>query len=282
MNRPAPRVKSAPWPRWPAPLRALLALACGFLLVHAAVYLLARAGALPSHASPWAWAALVGAASVIAGARLRLEAWWLAMLALFPGAAWAVATLELPRWLWPALLLATVAVYWSTFSTRVPLYLSGTKARAAVLALLPRPGAPCRCIDLGSGLGGVTLFLAAARPDGAFTGVELAPLPALVGWLRARLARLPNARLARASLWDQPLGGYDLAYAFLSPVPMPALWEKATREMRPGSVLVSNSFAVPGVEAERVIEVDDLRGTRLYVYVMGPVAVSRAPCAASR
>lgn len=253
----------------PSSLRALLALAGAFLLVHLVVYALARFSAFPYHASPWAGAALVGAVAALAGAWLRLEAWWLALLALFPAATWAVATLALPRWLWPVLLLATIALYWSVSSTRVPLYLSGAKARAALLALLPPPGTAFRCIDLGSGLGGVTLALARARPEGSFTGVELAPLPAFIGWLRSRRARPPNARLARASLWEQPLGDYDVVYAFLSPVPMPALWEKARAEMRPGSQLISNSFAVPGVEPERVIEVGDLRGARLFVYVMG-------------
>ncbi len=57
-------------------------------------------------------------------------------------------------------------------------------------------------------------------------------------------------------------------YAFLSPVPMPAVWAKAIAEMRPGSLLVSNSFEVPGHEADAVIEVGDRRGTRLFLYRM--------------
>jgi hypothetical protein len=51
---------------------------------------------------------------------------------------------------------------------------------------------------------------------------------------------------------------------------MPALWEKARREMRAGSLLVSNTFVVPGVAPDRVIEVDDTRGSRLLVWQMGP------------
>jgi hypothetical protein len=47
---------------------------------------------------------------------------------------------------------------------------------------------------------------------------------------------------------------------------MPALWNKIQREMRPGSLFISNSFAVPGVEANRVIELADARQTRLYCY----------------
>jgi hypothetical protein len=31
-------------------------------------------------------------------------------------------------------------------------------------------------------------------------------------------------------------------YAFLSPVPMAEVWRKASTELRPGALLVSNSF----------------------------------------
>jgi hypothetical protein len=68
--------------------------------------------------------------------------------------------------------------------------------------------------------------------------------------------------------WKTNLAEFDVVYAFLSPVPMPALWEKACLEMRKGSVLVSNSFVIPNVKAKRVIEVGDRRKTRLYVYVL--------------
>jgi hypothetical protein len=51
---------------------------------------------------------------------------------------------------------------------------------------------------------------------------------------------------------------------------MSAVWQKASREMPAGSMLVSNSFAIPGQEPERIIEVDDRRGTRLLVYRIKP------------
>ena len=49
---------------------------------------------------------------------------------------------------------------------------------------------------------------------------------------------------------------------------MAALYEKAEAEMRPGSIFVSNSFAVPGVPADEVIRIDDARETELFVWRM--------------
>jgi len=225
---------------------------------------------------PWGWALAVGSLAALLGRATKLEGWWMPILVAFPAAVLALTSLSLaPGW-YLGLFLLLWLVYWSSFSTRVPLYLSGPKVRAALLARLPQagppaaspPAAPLRFIDLGCGLGGLALALARARPDARFRGVELAPLPAAIGLLRAHRAGLANLQLARASLWDQPLGDYDVVYCFLSPVPMPAVWEKARREMKAGSLFVSNSFTVPGFPPDEVIEVRDARGSRLLVWHM--------------
>ena len=41
--------------------------------------------------------------------------------------------------------------------------------------------------------------------------------------------------------------------------------------MRPGAMLICNSFAVPGVEPAEVLSIDDWRGSRLLIwYPAGP------------
>ena len=259
---------------WPPILRALMALALAFGMA----LLLARNSGWQF--PPWGWALAVGALAAVLGRLSWLEGWWMPILAGFPMAMLASAALGAPPGWYLALFLLLWLVYWSSFGTRVPLYLSGPKVRAALLARLPAAGpteghaagmpaaAPLRFIDLGCGLGGLALALSRARPDGQFRGVELAPLPATIGGLRARRARLPNLQLVRASLWDEPLGQCDVVYCFLSPVPMPRLWDKARREMRAGSLFISNSFGIPGEEPDEVIEVNDARGSRLLVWVM--------------
>jgi hypothetical protein len=57
-----------------------------------------------------------------------------------------------------------------------------------------------------------------------------------------------------------------VVYAFLSPAPMPRLWEKICAEMKPGSLFISNSFPVPGQAPDRVIEVDCSPPRPLYCY----------------
>jgi hypothetical protein len=79
-------------------------------------------------------------------------------------------------------------------------------------------------------------------------------------------AACPNVQVRYGSFWGQALGAYDVVYAFLSPVPMPRLWDKVCAELAPGGFLVSNSFEVPGVTPTGVAHVGDGRGTQLLVY----------------
>jgi len=62
------------------------------------------------------------------------------------------------------------------------------------------------------------------------------------------------------------LSRHDVVYAFLSPVPMSALWEKVRREMRPGSLFISNSFPVIGVTPEETITVPGTIKRKLYLW----------------
>ncbi|WP_374353542.1 methionine biosynthesis protein MetW [Chitinimonas sp.] len=192
----------------------------------------------------------------------RQPRWWWLIHAMFFPLVIVARWLDLPPWLYLALFVLAYAVFGRLDRSRVPLYLSGTPALEALQQLIP-DGA--RVLDLGAGTGTVVSFLTHHRQL-RVEGVEHAWLP----WLLARLrcAWLGRGTVIRADLLNWPLAGYDVVYAFLSPAIMPALWQKAKSEMRPGSVLVSNSFDIPGVAADAVIDCAAGRGGRLYVWRM--------------
>ncbi len=213
-----------------------------------------------------AWQPLEALFAVLGSFFLRLAPWWILINAIFVPALSTVHAIDIsPHWFLGAFAVM-VLVYWGVGRTQVPLFLSSDAAARAVLALLPaRPRTTF--LDLGCGDARLLARLAAARKDGQFHGVEYAPLPWLAGWLRL-MQRGAGCRVRWGDLWSHDLAGYDVVYAYLSPVPMPQLWEKARREMRPGSLLVSNTFAVPDVSATDTVELNDAWGGRLYVYRM--------------
>jgi hypothetical protein len=197
---------------------------------------------------------------------IGLARWWLPIQLLFVPALTAALSLKILPAYYLAAFLVLLAIYWSTFKSQVPLYLSSVKVWQALDSLLPAAvaGKSFEFIDLGSGMGGVLTHLAKIRPDGHFHGIESAPFLFIISWLRA--LRQKNCQLSWGSFWAEDLGKYDVVYAYLSPVPMARLWLKVQDEMRPGTLFVSSTFIIPDQSPERVIETEDLHASTLYIW----------------
>lgn len=220
-------------------VQALLCQVAAFPLTLLAVFLLARAGASPSY---FIVALTQGLFAAGLTAWRRLARWWLAIGFLFPLALLGASQFAIPPWLFLVVFLFMLVLYWSTFRTQVPYYPSGRAAWDAVAEHLPQDR-PVSFIDIGSGLGGLVLELAQRRADMRAAGIELAPLPWLASWLRARLTN-SRATFLRGDYERLDFAQYDAVFAYLSPAAMTALWRKAKREMRPGSMLMSYEFAI--------------------------------------
>lgn len=195
----------------------------------------------------------------------HLPIWWAAIhLLFFPGLLSAVVTLDLSAYWYLAGFITLMLFFGRIHHTRVPLFLSSQEAVNALAELLPKDR-QFRLVDLGSGCGGLICKLAHVLPHGSYHGIETAVLPCWIGKLRALLSR-KNCRFDWESIWQHDLSGYDVVYAYLSPVPMPRLWEKARQEMLPGSLFISNTFVVPGVMPDRYIKLNDFSGAVLYIW----------------
>ena len=245
-----------------SPLRsAIIAQALGSLVAAGLVQL-----AWPGlWALPFAVALVQGACAALASYKLDAPPWWLGIHLAFAPLIVAASTLAIaPAW-YLAAFVTLLLIFWRTDKDRVPLYLSNAATTAAVAALLPTH--PCLVADLGCGDGRLLRQLAQARPDCEFIGVEHAPLPWL--WARLATARLANVQIRYGDFWSQHLGVFAVIYAFLSPAPMPRLWEKASAEAAEGTLLISNSFAVPGIDPVKIVAVPDRLATCLYLYLPG-------------
>lgn len=242
-------------------LRALIAQLAGWGIVLAC----AGTGWLPP-GHPWWLAFGQGAVAALVAHLLGSARWWLAIHLAFTPLLLAAAHLGLaPAW-YLAAFAALLLFFWSTFRTQVPLYLTNRATVAAIAKLVPEDQ-PWRILDLGSGTGSLVRPLAAQRPRTHCVGLEAAPAPIWIGRLLGR--RLANLSQRREDFWRHDWRGYDLIYAFLSPVPMARVGEKAAAELAPGALLVSNSFPIPDLTPAFVLDLDDRRRTRLYVYRAG-------------
>ena len=229
----------------------LLVLAGQFLvsllLVHAGYDLVWR---------PLRFALVQGAVSAALSLLLRQPVWWWWIQAAFPLAIWLALRSGIPAWIYLLALLLLLPWYWHTFITRVPYYPSGQPVWEAVACLLPE--SPCRVLELGSGLGGFSLWLTNEHPGCEATGVEWSPMPWLISRVRA-WQRNAAPRFLRQDYRQLDWQPYDLVFAYLSPAAMPEVWQLARQRMRPGTLLVSYEFDIPGIPADQTIRMSGMR-----------------------
>lgn len=214
----------------------------------------------------WLLALVQGSVAALLSRAWRQPPWWQPLHFGFLPLAWLAHGAGAPSWVYLAAFVALLLVYWTTFRTRVPLYLSDRRAWQAIEALLPQKRS-FRFIDLGSGLGGLLFDLERRFPAAEFTGTELAPAPWLISRLRAGFTR-SRVRFLRQDYAALDLAAYDVVFAFLSPAAMPALWQQVSAQMRPGGCFMSLSFMAGDREPDCVMQLAPQARHRLYVWTL--------------
>ncbi len=230
--------------------------------------LAALVAASPILVEYWLWplGAFVLTQAVCASVLAWRAAWWWRLIhALF--LPLAVLALQIPLaggWFLLGFIVLWV-VYGRADRNQVPLYLSNQTTVAALAPLLSSWGDGLHFLDIGSGVGSVVLPLARQHPSGRFYGIEQAWFPYWYSRWRNWRQR-SGVTLYRGDFWALNCQQFNVVYAFLSPVPMAALWKKLQQELPHGGCLISNSFVVPDVPPDLHIRVEDRRQTVLYVW----------------
>lgn len=124
--------------------------------------------------------------------------------------------------------------------------------------------------DLGSGWGTLVIPLAGRYPDCPVIGFETSPLPYWMSVLRLKFfktcSHLSNVQFVKSDFFSANLEDASLIVCYLYPGAMKKLKSKFEAELKPGTWVISNTFAVPGWKEERVLGAADLYHTKIYLY----------------
>lgn len=213
--------------------------------------------------SPLYLALAEGVIATIIGMMSGLRTWWIPInLLFFPLLVVALSYAINPLW-YLLFFLVIWLLNWNAFGEQVPLYLSGYKTIESLATQIDNKNSFIFA-DFGCGIASVLVTLAQRYPNARFVGYETSPLPYLIAKIRS-LGK-SNLNIKRQSFWQTQWNDYDVIYCFLSPAPMPNIEAEAKNKIKPGATLISNTFFLPNNKANKVIDVNDLRETKLYIY----------------
>ena len=250
--------------KWPKIILALTVQAGVLVMIVCGVWLAPYF--FPPPYAPIVLVLIQAVVAVLISYWVGLPRWWQWIQFLLPVGLYFGVVIEFnPLWA-----LGVFAVLWllfrNTFKERVPLYLTNQTTRQALKKMvkeLHRTQGEVSFLDLGCGLGGNVVFMSQQRGVIKSTGVETAPIPyafsKVYSWIGGGI-------IYAQDIWKTDLSHYTQVYAFLSPEPMPKLWQKVKKEMPKGSVFITNSFAVPNVDPSDIWQLSDVRETILYLY----------------
>lgn len=155
----------------------------------------------------------------------------------------------------------TISIVYFSIKTGISPMPTSSAAKQAILAALPL-SLEGKIYELGAGFGTLLVPLIKKYPRCELIGYELSPFPA---WI-ARLRVWKRAKVMRKDFYHASLSDARLIYCYLFPKAMEKLKEKFEKELGSETIIITNSFRIPGWIAEETISVDDLFKTTIYVY----------------
>ncbi|MEK6289822.1 MAG: methyltransferase [Paraburkholderia tropica] len=139
-------------------------------------------------------------------------------------------------------LLVGASLLISAAFTGVPTLSSRRSEVDDIVALLKHAKLPQHAliVDLGSGWGALVAALARAFPEATVQGVEVSLFPYLVSRLRTH--HLRNVSLKWGNFFRSDPGNADAIVCYLMPGVMAKLGDFLDEALKPGTVIVTNTF----------------------------------------
>ena len=148
--------------------------------------------------------------------------------------------------------------------TQGALYVSTSRAKIAAFIDAVPMKADQMLVDIGCGDGRV-LREAQKRYGVRTVGYEVNPL----AYLKARLFSIGSNRITirRQNFWEADLSEADVVFCYLYPDVMKKLATKLVDGLKPGAIVVSSNFSLPGWAPGKILRLESsLHNDPIYIY----------------
>lgn len=122
--------------------------------------------------------------------------------------------------------------------------------------------------ELGAGWGTIAFPLAKMIPKVKVHAIENSHIPLCVLKVRSIVGCYNNMIIHRKNMYQLSLADADVVICYLFPKAMEKLALKFAKELKPGTMIISQAFAIPNWIPEQIMQVNDLYKTKIYVYIV--------------
>jgi len=120
--------------------------------------------------------------------------------------------------------------------------------------------------ELGSGWGNLLIPLARQYPQRNIVGYELSILPWIISVILKNMFGLTNLQIHRKNFMQAELNQASIIVCYLYPGAMEAIDHKLKLQTSGLEYLVSNTFALPSQQPVKMVKLNDLYRSPVYLY----------------
>jgi hypothetical protein len=139
------------------------------------------------------------------------------------------------------------------------------KAQQAILSAIP-VDITGNILELGSGWGSLAFPMAKKFPACRIQAYEISPIPWMFSLFIQRLIGYKNLVIKRENFFYLSFQQASVIVCYLYPQAMIRLKNKFEKELIPGTIVISHTFAIPGWTPFKQIRLNDLYHTLIYIY----------------
>lgn len=143
------------------------------------------------------------------------------------------------------------------------------KPRKAILDLIKDPifeNLQGDISELGSGFLTLALPIAKKFPENTVLAYETSTVPYWYSKLLVSFLKQNNLKILKHDFFQSNLSESALIVCYLYPAAMEKLKIKFETELKKGTLVISNTFAIPGWKPIITVTVNDLYQTKIYLY----------------
>lgn len=146
---------------------------------------------------------------------------------------------------------------------------SSSKARNAILQLIQEnfnKDTEGDILELGAGFLTLAMAINKQLPGNKIVAYEISTVPYFFSKLLSYFFCNDNLTVLKQDFFLSDFTNASLIVCYLYPGSMAKLNAKFENELKSGAMIVSNTFAIPGLQPFKTLIIDDLYHTKIYLY----------------